>query len=362
MRLAGRGSRQRFRRGECPVAPVAKQHGGAEAGDDQVDVAVAVDVGCHDALAVAARELAGAGLGEAELPGVVRPEVPEQPVRRTLAAVRRKRPRLHEVEIEPAVAVEVDPRHPGAHRLRQVQPAGRARVVDEADSRLGRRLHEREAAVFAAGCATGQNEGCRANSRSNHRPVAGGPPAHPRTPGACDRLAALARCRFDGNAGSPLCLSELDAQTQDLVGQPVDPLINSVAALFNPVTALFNPVAALFNPVAVLLELPLDPVAAFTQLRLDPVATLFDPAAVLFDPAAALLELLLDPVAAFTQLNLDPLAPRGSFVEASVYSTQPPDKQPGEGRKEGHDHAPDLQEHLHFTLHRNTSDPGAQSI
>ena len=173
--------RQRLRRGEPARAAVAQEDGRAVVRHEQVDVPVPVDVGGDDALSVAPGQFAGRGPLEAEPPAAVRPQVAEQPVRRLFADPRRERPRLHQVEVQPAVAVEIDPGRAGAHRLRQVEAAAGPRVVDEADAGLGRDLRESETAVLAAGRAQGKEEGARRHGNPRDRQGNDGAQAQPPT-------------------------------------------------------------------------------------------------------------------------------------------------------------------------------------
>ena len=123
--------------GEGAVAVVAEERVAAQAGDEQVGVAVVVVVGGDDAQVVApAGHARGLGhVGERAVAVVV---VQAVPVAGPVLLERLDRRAVDDVDVEPAVVVVVEERDARDHRLRLVAPLRPARVGDEADpARVG---------------------------------------------------------------------------------------------------------------------------------------------------------------------------------------------------------------------------------
>jgi hypothetical protein len=145
--------------GEGGVAVVAEERVAAQAGHEEVAVAVAVVVGGDDAQVVAAAGDAG-GLGHVRERAVAAVVVQAVPEARLVLLERLDRSAVHHVEVEPAVVVVVEERHAGDHRLRLVAPLRPARVGDEADpTRFGALLeHDRVDSGGESGRAGGEKQ------------------------------------------------------------------------------------------------------------------------------------------------------------------------------------------------------------
>ena len=120
---------------EGPVAPVAEQGVRPPSGDEQVGVAVVVEVADRHAVAIPAGQ-GGQARGAGDVAEMAVPEVAEQPV---LVGEPRRRWRedapLDRVDVEPAVAVEVEQGDAAAHRLGELTGGRPAVVVGEDQAR-----------------------------------------------------------------------------------------------------------------------------------------------------------------------------------------------------------------------------------
>ena len=140
-RTARHAGRRRHIR-ECAVAVVLVQEVGAEAGDVEVEIAVAVVVADGDAGLVGV--LARAAAVHARLRG----HVAERAV--TVVAVEhvcRARRAVDEVQILKTVVVVVDPRDARAEGLDHVLLRGGARLVHEIDFRPGSHVDKQRGAI-----------------------------------------------------------------------------------------------------------------------------------------------------------------------------------------------------------------------
>ena len=132
---------------EGAIAAVAPQLVGAEVGEEDVDMAVAVDVTGRDAHAVAGGVQAARcrDVGETQLALAVRQLVAVETVGpEVVAALRRSSDRrtLNQVEIEVAVVVVVEERATRAHHLVKVELAGHAVPMHEVEADRGVGLDE----------------------------------------------------------------------------------------------------------------------------------------------------------------------------------------------------------------------------
>src|SRR5262249_23148799 len=127
----------------------------AEGGDEEVQVAVAVDVRRHPTHAVAFDLDARAGGDVDEVAGAV---VPEEPGPRRLALVPREAPAVDEEDVQVPVAVVVEEHDPAAHHLDHVVPARAAMVVAEVEPPGGGDLAEAERAGREGG-GPGEEDG-----------------------------------------------------------------------------------------------------------------------------------------------------------------------------------------------------------
>ena len=117
-----------------PVAPVAIQGVGAEAGDEEVGPAVVIIVADRHSVAVATRHR-GDLRGLADILEAAVAAVAEEAIAgRSPAASRQERSALDAVHVEPAVAVVIEQPDPTRHRLGELAIRARIVVEDEAET------------------------------------------------------------------------------------------------------------------------------------------------------------------------------------------------------------------------------------
>src|SRR5206468_3720688 len=152
---------------EGPVAAIPIQDVGAEVGDEEVRPAVGVVIGDGDArppLTLAADPRA---VGR-----VLEPAVGETAVQRVPPALDDARavetPAVHDVEIEPAVAVVVEESEARARRIEQVVLAGSPGQEDARHPGFGRHVDEPEAAAVPRPLlARAEKETCQETRNEN---------------------------------------------------------------------------------------------------------------------------------------------------------------------------------------------------
>ena len=129
---------------EGAVALVAVEGVSIPSGDEQVGVAVVVDVADGDPVPIAGRQGLESGEPRGVLEGAVALVAEEAVAPGGPAGVRRKGPTLDHVNVEPAVAIVVEEAGTPAGRLRELVNRGLAVVVDERQPGRPRVVGERE--------------------------------------------------------------------------------------------------------------------------------------------------------------------------------------------------------------------------